>query len=99
MDIRIDFVHVAFFLALVLWLVTTVFYWRANNRLYGNRSTRQKEKNGYSTANEVECCNCGKLYTPLNDPDYIPELNLCRDCLWKLHYRSTFENGNMRTMR
>ena len=40
-----------------------------------------------------QCCACGKLYRPLNDPDYTPELNVCRDCLWKLHYLKTFEEG------
>ena len=41
------------------------------------------------------CCNCGKPYNALNDPDYSPELNLCRDCLWKMHYRQTFgEDGS-----
>lgn len=39
---------------------------------------------------EVACCKCGKSYQPLNDPDYIPELNICRDCLWKIHYDMTF---------
>lgn len=39
----------------------------------------------------VKCCVCGKPYIPLNDPDYWPESNLCRDCLWKLHYEKTFE--------
>jgi hypothetical protein len=38
----------------------------------------------------VKCCVCGKPYIPLNDPDYWPESNLCRDCLWKLHYEKTF---------
>lgn len=43
-------------------------------------------KNGYST-----CCKCGKMYEPANDPDSWPELNICRDCLWKLYYDSTFK--------
>ena len=36
------------------------------------------------------CCNCGKPYNALNDPDYSPELNLCRDCLWKMYYGQLF---------
>lgn len=44
------------------------------------------QENGYST-----CCSCGKMYEPLNDPEYWPELNICRDCLWKLCYEKTFE--------
>lgn len=36
------------------------------------------------------CCVCGKPYHPLNDPDYSPELNLCRDCMWKMYYSQTF---------
>lgn len=39
----------------------------------------------------MTCCKCGKPYVPLNDPDYIPELNICRDCLWKMYYSKAFE--------
>ena len=39
----------------------------------------------------MTCCKCGKPYVPLNDPDYIPELNICRDCLWKMYYGKAFE--------
>ena len=36
------------------------------------------------------CCACGKPYQALNDPDYSPELNICRDCMWKMYYGQTF---------
>jgi hypothetical protein len=31
------------------------------------------------------------MYEPANDPDCWPELNVCRDCLWKLYYDNTFK--------
>lgn len=36
------------------------------------------------------CCLCGKPYQALNDPDYSPELNICRDCMWKMYYENCF---------
>lgn len=42
------------------------------------------------------CGVCGKLYEPLNDENYQPELDICRDCLWKVHYESTFKEEDSR---
>lgn len=39
------------------------------------------------------CGICGELYEPLNDEEYQPELDICRGCLWKLHYDSTFDDS------
>ena len=66
---------------------------------FADSQRRIKKLNRYCDALEAafldqggsRCTHCGKHYNPLNDPDYIPELNLCRDCLWKLHYDTMFE--------
>lgn len=54
-----------------------------------------KQESWLKEADGQHCCSCGKPYIPLNDPDYWPESNLCRDCLWKLLYEKTFgEDGS-----
>lgn len=62
-----------------------------------------KEKKRSNTLEDIaksrgwrHCGICGKLYEPLNDEDYQPELDICRDCLWKVHYESTFKDDGSR---
>lgn len=38
----------------------------------------------------IPCAVCGNLYSPLMDPEYQPELSICRDCLWKLYHEKMF---------
>lgn len=57
--------------------------------LLGKKLARLKSSDAQNFT--MRCCKCGKRYEPLNDPDHIPELNICRDCLWKLHYDTMFD--------
>jgi len=61
--------------------------------LRNKTSQRDREKKDAVDIPEgsSRCCQCGSVYKPLNDPDYIPEVNLCRDCLWILYYKTFFK--------
>lgn len=56
------------------------------DKLYGEAKRGNRLEDILMTRGWRSCGVCGKIYEPLNEERYSPELDICRDCLWKMYY-------------